>query len=159
MQYKVKFFLNKYLYQRKLIVLSKTEISWDFLTTSAFHKKTLYYRSIYYARILLLNPIFNGIQLMFCLGVMVSYQPIVTYNYLSHPVNYCCCLGVFCNNDTILGLFQCFEVSPVLQLIRSDISWRDILIFLDTKSNLYFLSRCFLESQLLMGCKIFHHRP
>lgn len=61
----------------------------------------------------------SGIQLMFCLQVMLSYQPIVNYNYLSHPVNYCFCLGVFCNNDKMLGLFQCFEVSPILQLIRS----------------------------------------
>jgi len=122
MHCKVKLFLNKYLYQRKLIVSSKNEISWFFLTRSAFHKITFYYRSIYYTHIILLNPILNGIQLMFSLGVMVSYHPIVTYNYLSHPVNYCCCLGVFCNDDTILGLFQCFEVAPIWQLIRSDIS-------------------------------------
>lgn len=60
MQCKVKLFLNKYLYQTKLIVLSKNEIIWVFLTRSAFHKNTFYYRSIYYARILLLNPIWDS---------------------------------------------------------------------------------------------------
>lgn len=37
---------------------------------------------------------------------------------------------VFCNKDTILGFFQCLEVSPILQLIRSD-------IFLKRYFNIY----------------------
>ena len=85
MQCKVKLFLNKYLYQRRFIVLSKDEISWGFLTRSAFHKNTFYYRSIYYARFLLLNPILNRIQLMFCLGVVVSYQPLSYLQLLESP--------------------------------------------------------------------------
>lgn len=96
MQYKDKLFLNKYLYQRKLIVLSKNEIKVEFfLTLSAFHKTTFYYRSIYYARILLLNPMLEWDSAN-VLSRSNGELPAHSYvQLMSHPVNDCCCLGVF----------------------------------------------------------------
>lgn len=66
----------------------------------------------------------------------MSYEPLVTYSYLNHPVNYCCCLSVFFNSGTIIGLFWCSEVSPILQVI-SKIKYvlPYTLVFLDAKSD------------------------